>query len=200
MSVDRLIAVMLPLKAKTLCTTRRAKITCILSFVVLSVIHVTGQSARIPGQFIARRYCNFRLPGIWVSLYYVFFISTTYYIPLIIMFITNFGIIAILKSNYQKRQALQYGQDAKEKRKDGYITAMLLSVSVSSMIFLIPNKAIQFYYTYNLPATRQAVEIMNFLYSLSTCFLYCNYAMNFYVYTLPIAKFRREFREIIGCL
>jgi hypothetical protein len=134
-------------------------------------------------------------------MYYLLNLSTTYYIPLVIMFIANFGIITILKSNYQKRQALmQHGQDAKEKRKDGYITAMLLSVSVSSMIFLLPNKAIQLYYGSNLPKTRQTFEIMSFLYSLSTCFMYCNYAMNFYVYTLPIAKFRREFREMIGCL
>ena len=199
MSIDRFLAVLLPLKAKTMCTIYRAKLTCFVSIVVLGVIHITGQAARSYNPRGARRYCNFNLPGYWATVYYLFTMITTYIIPLIIMFLTNIGIISILASNARQRQALQCGVEKTEKKKDSYITALLLSVSISSIIFLLPNRLTQLYYSYKIPTDQRSLQEMNLLYSITTFILYCNYGMNFYAYTLPIAKFRREFREMISC-
>jgi hypothetical protein len=103
-----------------------------------------------------------------------------------------------MSRSHGERRELRQSKSAK-KSKDGYITAMLLSVSISSFVFLLPNKAVNIYYSSIelKKLDRRSIDMRDLLSAATTLFLYCNYGMNFYAYTLPITKFRTELLDLL---
>ncbi|XP_064620501.1 FMRFamide peptide receptor frpr-18-like [Lineus longissimus] len=194
MSLDRLIAVAVPLKAKILCSIRRARITIFASLVVNILIYTTVNFFRQRRSYTKiTQSCLYALPGNLGSYYAHLRLIAVYYIPLGIMFVANVGIICVILRRQGKTSKLHQQDDSGKKSKDGYITVMLLTVSISSFVFLFPNKAMNIYYSsVRGKLDPRSIVLRDMISSVTTLLLYCNYGMNFYAYTLPIAKFRTE--------
>ncbi|XP_064620474.1 FMRFamide receptor-like [Lineus longissimus] len=200
MSVDRFLAVAVPLKARSWCNVGRAKIATSLIIGLLLAIHV-------PIPFV-RSYKTLeedcQLQGSvsqWSHLYANFRLVTTFYIPLIVLFISNLCIVCFVKNNRRNMQKLQGVDAGQNTQQEGHITLMLLAVTASSFVFLIPFQVARLYYRYAFtgPITQKSRTVFDFISSFTGFFQYCNYGMNFYAYTLPIAKFRRELQVMIRC-
>ncbi|XP_064637708.1 growth hormone secretagogue receptor type 1-like [Lineus longissimus] len=202
MSVDRCIAVVIPLRARVLCSVYRANLVTCFIVIIAAVLHIGTQVGRAAITENGTNDCIFRkLPGMWGYYYAHFRIITTYYIPLSLVFVSNLGIISVVSSNRRRRLRLQNGRGQGQTQKDGgsHITTMLLAVSGSSILCQLPNQISRTYFNYTTTSfiTPRAIAVRTFTKVFAEFFLYCNYGMNFYAYTLPIAKFRRELREML---
>jgi thyrotropin-releasing hormone receptor len=203
MSIDRLMAVAIPLKAKVMCSVSRATKVTLCICIILIIAHVPYQFIHtfvIVGLSNYGKTCFIGSTSIWTHYYAHFRLITTYYAPLIITIIANCGIIYIISVQRRRRSEMQQGRENPEgKQQDGHITKMLLAVSVCSIFFQLPNQFAKLYIRYSgvFSGTRRSRVIQRFITAFTRLFLCCNYAMNFYAFALPMPKFRREIRTLL---
>jgi hypothetical protein len=116
------------------------------------------------------------------------------------MFCSNLGIVFIIIISRRQRRQLGHGQGQVDKkdRDGGHITKMLLTVSTCSILCLVPYQATVTYYRhFNMTKTAHSKALQSFITAVSTLLMQFNYALNFYAYTLPISKFRRELKALL---
>jgi hypothetical protein len=195
MSVDRLLAVAVPLKAKIWGNVGRANVVTCIILVVITAVH--SPVSFIRSYITHEANCGLHKTSFWTHIYANFRLITVFYGPLIVLFISNVGIICIVKINIRRRRK----HTGAGHEKEGYITLMLLAVTISSFVCLLPFQLVKVYYRYIYAGSfdQKPVLVYNFINSFAGFFQYCNYGMNLYAYTLPIAKFRRELSVLIHC-
>jgi hypothetical protein len=184
MSIDRFIAVFVPMKAKILCTVYRANIVVsvvvLLSYSVNSTLKFLHTPVNSRGKLAG--YCAFALPAFWRHFYAYLRLVATYYGPIVILIAANIGIITVVAINTGRRHKLvRNGTSGKERRKENTITTMLLIVCVASVTFLLPDKTISIYFDYiSVPDyTPRTWATRNFIASVTSFFSNLNYSMNF---------------------
>ncbi|ELU12028.1 hypothetical protein CAPTEDRAFT_188111 [Capitella teleta] len=198
-TLERLVAVLLPMKAKLLITRRKVAVSITLVYIGIGGFNAIWES-------VATRMENGRcLPNIptpgYEVIVRVFVVTGTFvycYIPGAFILIFNFCIIRRLAAESRKRRKLA----AEVKRKNdvtGRTTVMLLIVSFGFVVLVMPTGTmhilsiygrINIYETSHLPMVvfREVTQVMELI----------NYSINFFVYVLCCKKFRKHAVHIMS--
>ncbi|KAH3877072.1 probable G-protein coupled receptor B0563.6 [Dreissena polymorpha] len=204
-SLERVIAVGLPLKAKTLITKRR-----ILAGVIACYVIAFGGLAAYPPQytytFVGKRpfiaYTDFAKNNVEsLKIYNDYFLPIGFrHIPVVIVFLLNTVIIVLVhRSNrFQKTASVQ---DSKRKDDQKKITRMLLTVDIVYLICLLPGDIF----------LRCSIEIPEFQYfrsqhnlflaisDITLLFEMINSCINFVIYMVLNRNFYDTYMRLFCC-
>ncbi|XP_074653587.1 cysteinyl leukotriene receptor 1-like [Tubulanus polymorphus] len=189
-SIERCIAVVMPLKAKLICKTK----VMILTAVIASSVIIGGHGHFLVGiENINGTRCSLDES----SAYHKFFYTIWIYIDLSLSVVLPFTICcscnclivrAIRKSQLRRKMMVKKGNGQAGKEKIDSLTAMLLITNVTFVVTTLP------YTAYNNNVKRR--QDFNELYD-STMILvsYVNYAINFWLYCFSGPRFRKQLRS-----
>jgi hypothetical protein len=195
MSLDRLLALLFPLRSKAWCNPEKARIIIITIFLVLCIIMLPINLLRERQSTLPGWLCPFHFNGKLRIIFDQFIAIAGAYMPVIIIFICNVGIIAILQIGKKKRKNLAVDSNSS---KDGQIIRMLMVVSITFLVMKIPARVRNAYWAhYTGGSTPLDVALQRFTVTLSVVVEYCNYALNTYLYILPVEKFRNDARTVM---
>lgn len=204
-AVERLICVVWPHRAKSICTLKRGKIFALILFVSVSLIDIPQiLSARAVSIYSPRKEVYFRYCWtIYGPTYYILniepWISFSLYalLPSVILFIINITIITCLRKAAHRRKRYQQGgtgesQEGSTDAKLTGLTTMLVCVSSTFVILTLP-------FCIHMILSNFAGVNTDIVRRPFTVFLYMNHAINFILYCLSGARFRQKFIYIITC-
>ena len=197
-TLERVIAVCLPMKARELVTPRRALISLVVIVVVISGVNAhllwtnrleTNADGNIEC-IVDPLHWNFvREIFIWIDL----FIAS--YIPFTIMLVCNAAIIFKLVKAKLKRKANMNIKDDSSKMSS--VTIMLLTLN---FVFLLTTSPIVIFLAlkevFKGDKSPQAMARYWMVYVIVGLLSYTNSALNFYMYCLSGAKFRRDLMSL----
>ncbi|XP_074650487.1 allatostatin-A receptor-like [Tubulanus polymorphus] len=196
MSIDRLIVVCFPFKAKSICTPRKARV--VLLAMVLAQLGFSIYRA-VPLRVYTNgpeNDCDYPLRG-----RPRFIISFTqnviqFWIPFGLILGCNISIVTQLVLQSKRRKEMTNScSDGKESADNSVsVTLMLLSVSILFLVLHFPF----FLYRILKYVTGADRMILNVVYWISRALMAVNSAINFYVYCLASERFRVELRAILN--
>ncbi len=199
-TVERYIAVCMPLKAAKMCTTSRARKT-VLTIVVLAIIYniprmleyktevyVDPATNQTVAQFVETQLGK---NSTYRHLYFI-------YMQLVVMLAIPFVLLAVLNTlliRAVKRSEMTTGKINTKTKKENSLTIMLISVIVVFMICQVPSIADNIFMV-----TLSEEQLMSPVYVKITCIsnlmVIMNSAINFYLYCVFGYKFRSVFCRI----
>jgi hypothetical protein len=195
MALDRFTAVMWPLKAKSLCTLKRARMLVAIIFLINTTFAVLINFNNMVDESNASM-----CPYIWskerpLLAAYIY----KKYLPIACLFILNSGIIVVVQKGRQQREAMAPTSTNKNSETESSITKMMILVCLT---FFVCSSPLTFqtlyrrhYMTHKLTAMARLVS--QFMYSITSALNQANYAINFYIYIIGCKRFRLELKEYI---
>ena len=203
MTVDRWIAVAFPLKARMLCTPRRACVTCLSLFIFTALYTLPKMfTASVVG---GRTCATFVIKStLTVALSYANMILV-YLMPFIIVFLFNYLIIRAVRRSQEFRQGhagTDAGKDATEGghqkgAKNRQLTVMLLTVTFIYLLLTLPIALrIAIYFVLDKSATPHIYADYVLAVNATNKLAFSNSAVNFYLYCLGGPKFRQDLVKI----
>jgi neuromedin U receptor 2 len=208
MSVDRACAVLFPLKAKTLCTTSRAKKIIITIGIIPALINTHmffTFDIYLPDQLeFATVVLDFKeVP--WVeSIIVTYNLLLGFLVPFLIILVSNNVILVVVKRASSGRN--QLNKKANENTKeDQHLTRMLIFISVAYIILCSPYSIYEI--VFSTPEVTAAYDISDIYWLLRRELIHwsmslltsTNSAINFYLYILGGGKkFRSDALKVLG--
>ncbi|KAG5680361.1 hypothetical protein PVAND_009870 [Polypedilum vanderplanki] len=191
-SLERYIAVCYPLKARSLCTKKHAKL-CILIIVIFSIVYnslkffeiqlVQGEDSMF-GEFYCPRASSLRRNHYYIHVYiHWMYLIVINVIPLSAITFFNLQIFMRVKTVNKMRYQL-----TKREMADIKLTSMLFAVVAVFLICNFPAVLINIYESFlpNIMIDDRLVKISNFLIATSS-------SVNFIIYVVLVKKFRLVF-------
>lgn len=207
MTIDRMIVVRFPLKAATICTSRRAKVASIVTLLVTSVL-------RSPNVYFSNlldgRSCVDTSSKNPINLFYsrtIFVLFSV--VPFMTILTLNVIIIYTLKQrsvnfnreNWEKEEEASSKPEQRiRSAKDTQLVIMLLTVTFALLILTAPkNLHYVIFLLVDYKQDAQIYAVFNLLYQVTVLMYYTNSAVNFYLYCLSGSKFRQEAWQLLSC-
>jgi len=193
-SMDRLILIKFPLKAKQILTQRTTLLT-ILSIYIFSIIYC------IP-YWLEQRYdpesksCVLTNIGRKIKNYtriYVY-IPVVYLIPFITLTFINITIIQNLIANQERKKTLG-AKTTKKKQADYYITLMLVAVIIVFVLCQLPLLVLNVWFAID-PSKASSSLVFRLLNSCGVLLIVFNTSTNFLLYCFFGQKFRQTLVEL----
>ncbi|XP_053389372.1 C-C chemokine receptor type 3-like [Mercenaria mercenaria] len=199
LTIERFISAWLPIKAKAICTVRRANIVILslLAFFIVLNAHFLYGMGHAKGNMCYQMddsYTNF-----YFYIWSVIQLSVFFLLPLTILMVINISIIIrvlITGRKYQTQvipQALTTAARAR-KAKNYQITAMLIAVNVVYMICMTPILVFLTSYTGWVLShgDENSDAVLELIWAIINALFYTNYAVNFILYFVSGSRFRSE--------
>ncbi|XP_036369449.1 thyrotropin-releasing hormone receptor-like isoform X2 [Octopus sinensis] len=207
MTVDKAIAILFPMKAQTLCTTKRAKrvIFMLVWIIILKESHFLFTSNIVPlGR--TEQLCTVDIPNETYRIFYEKLWPTIHnfflFLSFTIIIISNIIIISKIKKSRDFKKfsdSMRISQSA-DRTKGPQITIMLLIESFTLVILTLP---FSLYVTVLNTELKQhdlhMKSIHQLVFAIVFYLLYVNRCLNFCMYCLTGSRFRGAFLEAIGC-
>ena len=200
MTFERFYSIIMPHKAASFNTVKRAKIT-IICIVLFSVVF------HIPHWFITGNIGRLCLTNLIFSdggigeFYYWFSEIIHFFLPFILLLTMNSVIIHALR----QRSRLSLGQDhndgqaLKTKSTDKQIFTILLLVTFGFLILTTPAKALVFYMNIYKGTTAYYHAGLYLFYQVGEKTYYTNHGINFFLYVMSGQKFRNDLVNLFKC-
>ena len=199
-TVERYIAVCMPLKAAKMCTVSRARKT-ILTIIVLSIIYNIPRMLEFKTVVFVDETTNtttaqyvFTDLGSNSTFRHIYFI----YMQLVVMLAIPFVLLAVLNTlliRAVKRSEMTTGKVNTKTKKENSLTIMLIAVIVVFMICQVPSIADNIFMA-TLSQELQLSPVYVKFTCISSLMVIMNSAINFYLYCVFGKKFRRVFCRI----
>ena len=188
-------------KAASFNTIKRAKIT-IISIVLFHIIYglphlyVTSTSGRSCVPFLTG------MKLLSVRLYYWLDLVSGLGLPFLVLLIMNSIIIHTLRKSLSfkmsKREKSDQGKSSKLKTAEKQTIIILLFITFSFLILMIPSYFMLFYGSFVKFSKSPKLYAGFYLSSaIGTRSYYTNFGINFYLYVISGQKFRRDLKELI---
>ncbi len=194
MTLDKVIAITIPHKAKSICTPKRAKLLSFLMFMILFVLNVPQFmfTSLIAGTKQCARYV---VTAWYVTAYSYLYILLFPIVPVVLLFVMN---TVIIRTVWKRRQ-LHSNTSERSNSSESQLTAMLVLVSLVFVVFLLPfeTRAI-YYYLAGKPATPEQYAVYFFLFHVTAALYLLNHCINFFLYLISGSKFRNDIRTLLG--
>ena len=201
MTIERWIAVAYPLKAASLCTVRRAKLTLLVLAVVVLLAYtqylvIIEFTPKAPYCIYVSNYTSYvKLVWSWVHM------SIYGYAPLMLICVFNALIVCKLVNTQRENSSLQtLSLDETRKRKltASSVTVMLVVVSVSFLVLTLPYTI---YYILTVVFTEKASdahsEAKDLLIAASLILIAdLNHCLNFLLYFVSGKTFRHDLKKL----
>ena len=202
-TVERFIAVYMPLKYKDLCTLVRAKLTCFIIFAIVSVFIAPYHFLYI-GRPFDYDVCTM-LPetdAIFSNLYIVEAVIFRV-IPVIVIAVLNVQIIIRVTMVTMLKRKQKFGQSQiNKKKKDDrgmQLTIMLILVSTSYILVYIP--VLVHFVMWKLQRAKMLVvsdKTMTLMQNYTHVLYIGGFSINFFLYTLSGRIFREQLYKLCG--
>ena len=197
MTVDRYISVKWPLKAAELCTIRRARI----SLVAIALVHIFGHLPYFwrysnPSALTLSQQCPYDLPEAFVTTYAI--LRMVVFDRLLPWLLTLGFTVVMSWELYRDLKTSQgtLGTIAPKVKLSRRVTAMSLIVSWGFFFLTFPTSI-----DYGMRVLEyvhgKMLHVSAFLYDLWVYLLYLNSALNFYLYVMGSARFRKDFVDML---
>ncbi|XP_076446338.1 uncharacterized protein LOC143283847 [Babylonia areolata] len=204
-TVQRTMAVLWPHRMQVVWTVRRTRIVIVALALIAFVIH----SHLLAGMQIVNNTCD-AAPGL-----YLYFLKRVYFLvdlcmssllPSfcmlvcdVILSVTLFKAISF-SSLATRAMSTSTSPDGGRKKTASRTTVMVLALSCTFLMLTMPVCVSLMWYTYYpIAVTPQSVARAELVYAVAFSLWYCNSAVNFLLYCLTGAKFRREFWNWVRC-
>jgi hypothetical protein len=195
MTVDRVIALTWPLKARTLSTLKRARI----SFAIMVTFSATWCSVNV----LRREQKKYKM---WLCPYhfdenidFIYDMSATVifiYIPMVLLTFLNFRIIWTIF--HQKRARVSLTKSRVSSAQERSITKMTLLVTFGYVGFCLPIRIhMAFWQHWTGEATLYYLYMQRLFLDVTIFFDNLNYALNSYMYSLGCRRFRQELKDML---
>ena len=210
MTVQRALSVLWPHRANVLCTVGKSKVIVVSMALFITAIHVHilyGFSIVINNGermcYVITEYRYF-FSGIWSWVDMLIFS----FLPWLCLAISNSLLVWKLKVSIREAEvSLGYDQADKindRKKKATSITVTLVAVSTAFLILTFPMSFVQILnfimWMNGTLNTGPPSVALYYTQQISYPLWYANSCINFYLYCLTGAKFRREAKEILTCI
>ena len=215
-TVERYIVVRYPLRAGTLCNTKRAMVFILVVFVFLLAVNSHFfWTVNVYSMVISNRSNDSNSTSIHLTVCgsekYPFLVNTVWswvdaflysFLPFVVIIVLNSLIISIVYTAQKGRTQLQVG-GARESRRHNSVTSikltfMLLCVSFAFLITTLPMN-ITSIAAFFFGASKNNLASMSkykLAYSVTQLLMYTNHSMNFFLYCATGQKFRQELLRI----
>lgn len=203
-TIERIIGVNIPHRAKSLCTKRNFKIALILigitegsvySFVIVATgsVHLTDKNGNL-----LRVACSLRnnpaTAWIAITVWPWIDFSLSCGIPFTIMLLGNISIIYRLFQSNKKHQQISRQvsdeRDKSEQQRLTNLTVMLLTISIGFLVCTCP------YSAYYLSGIYPNTPPLYLWWYSSQMLSFTNHGINFFCYTISGSHFRQELRSL----
>ena len=198
-TIERFISVFLPMKSRQICTRHRAIVSMVAIIVFLTALNAHffwSYTLNTSAQNVT--YCEFdiRYEGFaymtwpWIDA----FVAS--YIPFAVMLVCNVAIISkLINATLMRKSSMNVGRNVSNKM--GTLTAMLLTLN---LIFLLTTSpiaiflAFQEHFEVDTPISKARFELAWYVVLILQ---HSNSALNFFLYCLSGARFRKEFVALL---
>ena len=209
LTVHRATAVVWPHRVNVLCTRRKAW----LAVGVITVLLAALYSHYIYGFDLHPRRNSSRFVCYYVSAEYLHFVDSVFtYIEMLIFCAGPFSCLALSNSVLvwkltvsvrEARQRLTSGNTEQFETRNKAANSVTLTVIMVSLTFIILTLPNGVYFVVFIALvddqTRSGLAKGYLYYMTMSLLLFCNMAVNFYLYCLTGRRFRQEFYNIITC-
>jgi preprotein translocase subunit SecG len=208
MSLDRAIAVMFPLKAKTICTASRAKKAVSITFFIPAILNVnvffTYELTKDINTGLESVYLNYPEPR-WVEqVVGAYMLTVGTIIPFIVIMTCNVIIIASVQKAARRRNKMAAGGGGGgATSEERHLTRMLILVAVAYVILSIPMRL--FDMLFSIPEVIEKYDMTDPYWQMRYSVEYwtvtemwnTNFAVNFYLYFLGGGKkYRNDAKHV----
>jgi neuromedin U receptor 2 len=214
MALDRAIAILFPLRAKTLCTTSRAwkavlGTTLIFCLLNINMFFTMKPNDSIQDDFSIWLVLDFPEPA-WVEpLFLVYSVGSNVVLPVTLILTSNFIIIFSMRRAARGRSKMAAegeGESRRASSAEKQLTQMTILVSVAYVSFTLPVRVFDAA-TNNIKIQQLSPYMQHLIYFAYIFFgevFHLNFAVNFYLYILGGGKrFRKDaidvYRHCCGC-
>ncbi|XP_052761941.1 FMRFamide receptor-like [Mya arenaria] len=206
-TLERFIAVRLPMRGKAWCTVSKAKVAILVTFVVsagntLPEFFET-KIVKIARNGSAHYQCEsteFAETYSYHIGYYWWFVAIFTFAPLVLLAVFNSLLIKSVWQANRKRQLLSQtritGEANKPNKEQQRVTLMLISVVLIFLVCQAPQAILLIYWSYvqanNLPYQGDMVKIAG---NVCNLLVQINASVNFFLYSYFSSKFRKTFKD-----
>ena len=195
MTFDRFIGIIMPHKAASFNTVKRAKIT-IVCVVIFSILF------NIPYLYTVTNEARECVPDVKGTAK-IFYNWLTYVIQFIIPFVSLLTMNSFIIHTLRKRAGSDLGsqvQGQRVKTSEKQVYAILLLVAFSFFILVTPLYAFTLYSTFvNYTESPKAFAGFFLFYNVIHKLYFTNNGINFFLYVISGQKFRRDLRKLFKC-
>ena len=203
-TVDRFVAVWLPLHAAAVCSRRRARLAVLALFIIVAVssvhmfwttglYHPSGRKLPMCGPSPDAHFLRHEFEYIKLTSYSL--------APFVIILILNIAIVVRLHcgkaANILLRSSSSHSSGVQQVAITSKVTYMLLAVSATWLVLSAPF-ALHSLLVSVLVDSRNIRSIARYRLVRTVCFqlMYANHAVNFFLYCITGRKFRRELMDM----
>ena len=198
-TLERLIAVAIPHRTKSICTKTNLRKLLIILFTLISVSYIPSTiytTNKIWFRFGSDRSDVDIFAGCVQlnDLHGVIDVLVRVIIPFIAMLFMNITIIIFLYRSRRLRHHNSAQESKKQKKHKVYLTVILLTTSFTHLILTIPALFWQFYdYFYSY------IENGFIWFAITMCLVYIDLSINFILYCISAQQVRVELRNMLRC-
>ena len=208
-TLERFIAVRLPLRGKRWCTVKKAKVAVLVTF-IFSLVNTfpeffETEVVTVTGNFTTYFRCestSFAETYSYQFGYYWWFVALFTFTPLVLLSVFNSLLIKSVWEANKKRQMLSQtrvtGDAQKPNREQQRVTLMLISVVVIFLICQTPQAVLLIYRSYvianDMPYPADLIKIAG---NICNLLVQINASVNFVLYSYFSRQFRRTFKTLM---
>ena len=201
-TVDRFVAVWLPLRAVAVCRRRRARVAVLvlIIIVIITSVHLFWTSGLYHNSRTKLIFCGPPPTAYFMrrEFYYIKLASYSL-VPFAIILILNVAIVVRLRCGKAASMVLRSSSGhsgALQPAMTSKVTYMLLAVSATWLVLSGPFTIYMFVLA--LVDINNALSLARYRLFRTICFqlMYANHAVNFFLYCVTGRKFRRELRDM----
>ncbi|KAL4218111.1 hypothetical protein ACF0H5_022847 [Mactra antiquata] len=211
-TLERYIAVAMPMKGKAWCTVKKAKIaigiiflSCFVNtfpeFFETKIVKVYENKTEASWHFNCR-YTDFAKTASYQFGYYWWFVAVFTFTPLILLALFNSLLLKTVWEANKKRQELSQsrvtGEAIKQSKEQQRVTMMLISVVLIFLVCQTPQAVLLIYKTYiKAKGYVYPANVIKIAGNICNLLVQINASVNFLLYSYFSSKFRRTFRHVI---
>jgi len=200
MSLERMLMTKYVTFAKTKLTVKNARICCCVILVVVSLLSV-HYFFGVEIQQTAG--CEWKLEygEFYRETWPVIVLVVLNFIPMIIIIVSNIGILINVisqKRKLQKVNPITESKNAKSDDKLNAMTRMLFMISSFFVITTLPFTLFQIFWWQIDSSTQHALAIRQLLDAFFEVLIYANYSFNFFLYFISGSLFKQEWKLLVS--
>nr|KAG5714832.1 hypothetical protein BaRGS_000320 [Batillaria attramentaria] len=204
MTLERFIAVWFPLKVSRIYSKKTATMVlisfCVLTFCLNAVYLWIAKEAHNGNVMVCGFYEEY---STFMKYYWPWADALAFaIIPCLLVLVSNTLIIINVQMSSKKQRHLtnNFDQSSRRMRDQQQITTMLIVISVMFLVLMLPN-SIFYIIKDHWHFTKNSYEHVKFHFTKQFIHVLSdfNHAVNFYLYFLSMATFRRRFLDTICC-
>lgn len=211
-TLERFIAIRLPMRGKAWCTVRKAKFATLTTSIACAINtfpeFFETKVVKVTTNVTHYYHCSsteFAESHSYQFGYYWWFVATFTFMPLILLSVFNSLLIKSVWQANKKRQFLSHtrvtGESQKQNKEQQRVTLMLISVVLIFLLCQTPQAVLLIYRSYvQAISVSYPADLIKIAGNVCNLLVQINASVNFILYSYFSSRFRRTFKQVIcGC-